>query len=225
MIESIRTAQPYLRPFPEFEDVFTEPLALQRRHFLPLISLDASVVDKELSGWLHFVTPIEPLLELDVGYFTREFHDYYNSMGQYAFQVVDGKYRFTGDFRYFAYESGEIYRAMPGLEHEIEADYQLRFSTYEESKRGYRLHGRIPWYAETPYVAGSDICGPLISQVGGKPVSSRSPEPEGPVNRRGTPFRYIGEVQGYSYCGGGIQAILLFYDPEEQIALFRTEWT
>ena len=32
--------------------------------------------------------------------------------------------------------------------------------------------------------------------------------------------------QACSFMGaGGIQAILLFYDPEERIALFRTEWT
>ena len=42
-----------------------------------------------------------------------------------------------------------------------------------------------------------------------------------PLNRSGKPFRYIGEVQGFSYCDGGIQAIMLFYDPDEQIALVQ----
>jgi hypothetical protein len=219
----ITAPEPYLKPFPAFEDVFAEPLTLHRKHFLPLISVDASVVYPELDFWLHFVTPIEPLLELDVGYFTEEHHDFYNIQGQFAFNVANGKYAFAGDFRYLAYESGAIFRAFPGKDDEIHADYQSRISSYEESRRGFQQHGRLPWCADSPYDPARGSCGPLVSQLGGDPVLGNWPAV--PVNRSGKPFRYIGEVQGFSYCAGGIQAILLFYDPDERIALFRTDYT
>jgi hypothetical protein len=31
-------------------------------------------------------------------------------------------------------------------------------------------------------------------------------------------------VQAFSYCDRGSDALLLFYDPSEQIALFRTDY-
>ena len=134
MFENIETATPFVRPFPDFEDVFAEPLAMHRKHFLPLVSVDTKVISPDLPGWMHFVTPIEPLLELDVGYFTEEFHDFYNKQGQYAMRVVNGKYVFSGDFNYFAYESGAIFKAFLNQRNEIEDDYRIRFSSYGASE-------------------------------------------------------------------------------------------
>src|SRR6266702_5789419 len=162
VIENITAPVPYLKPFPAFDEVFAEPLALHSKHFLPLISVDASVVHPDLDFWLHFVTPIEPLLELDVGYLTKEHHDVYNREGQFAFNVANGKYAFAGDFRYYAYESGEIFRAFPNKDDEIHADYQSRISSYEESRRGFHEHGRLPWCADSPYDPARGSCGPLV---------------------------------------------------------------
>jgi hypothetical protein len=225
VIENITAPEPYLKPFPAFEDVFAEPLALHRKHFLPLVSVDASVVDPDLDCWLHFVMPVEPLLELDVGTFTAEFHDFYNREGQYAFQVVGGKYTFEGGLPVLRLR---VRRDLPRVQEPgrgnlrglPEAVFDVRG---EQARLSHiRAHPLLRRVAVRPT---RDSCGPLVSQLGGDPVSSHAPEPAGPVNRSGRPFRYIGEVQGFSYCDGGIQAILLFYVPEEQIALFRTEWT
>jgi hypothetical protein len=166
MMENITAAQAYLKPFPAFEDVFAEPLTLHRKHFLPLISVDASVVYPDLDLWLHFVTPIEPLLELDVGYFTQGYHDFYNRDGQFAFAVTNGRYAFAGDFRYFAYESGEIFRAFPNKDLEIHADYQRRISSYEETRRGFQKHGRLPWCADSPHDPSRGFAGPLADRAG-----------------------------------------------------------
>src|SRR5262249_13856306 len=228
--ENIKSAKPFIKPFPAFEDVFGEPMHLHRKHFLPLVSVDASVVYGDLDFWLHFVTPIEPLLELDVGYFTKEYHDFYKKEGQVALRVTDGKYTFTGDFNYFAYESGAIFKAFPNQEEEIHADYRTRIASYEQSRQGFLKYGRIPWSASSPFdpargSSGPFSCGPLVTQLGGEPMLGNW-QPAGlPLNHSGKPFRYIGEVQGFSYCDGGIQAIQLFYDPEEQLALFRFDYT
>jgi hypothetical protein len=225
VFENIKAPTPFVRPFPAFEDVFAEPLAFHRKHFLPLVSVDVSVIHDDLAGWLHFVTPVEPLLELDVGYFTEEYHDFYNTEGQLAFQVVDGKYSFTGDPNYLAYESGAIFKAFPGQEAEIHEDYRVRFASYESNRLLYQKCGRIPWSAYSQSEPNDDSCGPLVSQLGGEPVLGNWAGAGLPRNRSGKLFHYIGEVQGFSYCEGGIQAILLFYDPGERIALFRFDYT
>jgi hypothetical protein len=226
MLRNIMTATPFIKPFPPFEEVFGEPMALHRKHFLPLISVDTSAVFKDLSLWLHFVTPIEPLLELDIGYFTKEHHDFYNQQGQFAFSLRGGKYSFTGDPNYFAYESGAIFKAFPDKEQEIHKDYRVRISSYESNRSGYEKYGRIPWSSYPPLDPGTINCsGPLITQLGGEPELGNWEDVGMPLNHSGKAFRYIGEVQGFSYCEGGIQALLLFYDPEEQTALFRTDYT
>jgi len=223
--ENIQTATPFIRPFPAFDDVFGEPSALHRKHFLPLVSVDVSVIYDDLDGWLHFVTPIEPLLELDVGYFTKQHHDFYNQEGQFAFQVAEGKYSFAGAPNYFAYESGAIFKVFPGKEAEIEEDYRVRVSSYEKNRLGYAKCGRIPWSCYSESEPSEDSCGPLVSKLGGEPILGNWVRAGLPRNRSGQLFRYIGEVQGFSYCEGGIQAISLFYDPGEGIALFRTDYT
>jgi hypothetical protein len=214
-----------VKPFPKFEEVFGKPLGFHRKHFLPLVSVDTSVVSRSLSGWLHFVTPIEPLLELDVGYFTKGYHDFYNKEGQLAFRVANGKYTFSGHPNYFAYESGAIFKAFPGRDAEIHDDHHVRIKSYEVNRRGFRKYQRIPWSSYAPYDPAGDSCGPFVTQLGGKPVVGNWEAAGPPRNQRGKPFRYIGEVQGFSYCEGGIQAIQLFFDPGEQIALFRFDYT
>lgn len=225
VFENINSPTPFIKPFPEFKDVFSKPMALHKKHFLPLVSVDASVVHPDLKIWLHFVTPIEPLLELDVGYFTREYHDFYNKEGQVAFQIVDGKYSFTGDPNYFAYESGAIFKAFPNRHDEIHDDYDKRIASWKSNRKGFRKHGHIPYSSYAPYDPAEGTCGPLVTQLGGEPVLGNWETVGMPVNRSGKPFRYIGEVQGFSYCEGGIQAIQLFFDPNEQIALFRFDYT
>jgi len=225
VFENIISPTPFIKPFPAFEDVFNEPMHLHRKHFLPLVSVDASVVYRDLDFWLHFVTPIEPLLELDVGYFTKEYHDFYNKQGQVALKVTEGKYTFTGDFNYFAYQSGAIFKAFPNREEDINEDYRIRVASYEENRQRFLQYGRIPWSAYSQFDPTRHRHGPLLTQLGGEPVLGNWQGTGLPVNRTGTPFRYIGEVQGFSYCDGGIQAIQLYYDSDEQIALFRFDYT
>ena len=144
MIEDITAPQPYLKPFPAFADVFDVPLELHRKHFLPLISVDASVVYPDLELWLHFVTPIEPLLEQDVGSFTKDHHDFYNKEGQYAFNVTNGKYAFAGEFAYFAYESGEIFRAFPNWTMRFTRTIGGEFPHMKKADEGFKYTGDCP---------------------------------------------------------------------------------
>src|SRR5262249_32956569 len=135
MFENLKEPTPFIKPFPAYEGVFAEPMALHRKHFLPLVSVDTSVIYDDLRVWLHFVTPIEPLLEGNVGDWTADFFDFYNDINQVAFKFSDGKYTFAGDFNFFAYESGAIFKAWPNKEEEIKADYLSRIASYERNRQ------------------------------------------------------------------------------------------
>jgi hypothetical protein len=222
VFDGIESVTPFVKPFPAFEDVFGEPMLLHRKHFLPLVSVNAAVVHDDLDFWLHFVTPIEPLLEGNVGDWTGEYHDFYNQVGRVAFQFSDGRYSFTGDPNFFAYESGAIFAGFPNREDEIEQDYRDRIALYEVNRQRFLQYGRIPWNAEAQWKPGSR--GPLVKQLGGD-VAFGNWGAEIPRNRSGKPFRFIGEVQGFSYTARAADGILLFYDPDEQIALLVFDWT
>jgi hypothetical protein len=222
MFQQITAQTSFIKPFPPFEEVFTEPISQHRKHFLPLLSVDASVIDDDLDFWIHFVTPIEPLLEGNVGDWTATHHDFYNAEGQVSLQFVGGKYSFTGDFNFFAYESGAIFEGFPNREEEIHEDYRSRITSYEAASSFFQQYGRIPWCAEPP-LDPTRRSGPLMSQFGGKMAFTNFGEL--PRNRSGKLFRYIGEIQGFSYCHRSADAILLFYDPDERIALLRFDWT
>ncbi|MBM79536.1 MAG: hypothetical protein CMJ78_02945 [Planctomycetaceae bacterium] len=188
MHKHVESAQPFLRPFPEFDDVFDEPLGLHRKHLLPLVSVDASVAHEDLNFWLHFVTPIEPLLELDVGCFSYDHHDVYNSEGQYALRFENGKYTFAGDFNYFTYESGEIFKAFPDKKDQIEEDYRVRFESWERNRQAFLDYGRIGYSEFTPFDPETGSCGALIRQLGGEPKLGNWTAAGVPVNQSGTPF-------------------------------------
>lgn len=217
MLTHLCEPSPHLRPFPLYEDVFNEPLEFHRTHFLPLVSVNAAAIYPDLDLWLHFVAPIEPLLELDIGYFTEEFHDQYNRQGQFAFRLHSSRYAFTGHANYLAYESGAIFTAFPGQDAEIQADRQQRISTYEATRQRYQQTGKL-------CMTGRESAAlPFVDQLGGAPRPGNwGTDP--PRNSRGTAFRFIGEAKGFLYCEGS-GFLLLYYDPEEEIALIRMDWT
>jgi hypothetical protein len=204
---------PYVRPFPAVEEVFGEPLEMHRKHFLPLISIHGTLLSNDLNQWLHFVTPIEPLLELTPGYFTEEFHDDYNKDSQIAFRVKNGRYIFSGNWNYFAYESGVIYEQFGGtMKKEIDADYRGRFKSYERARKRFATTGRLK-------------DNPLLTQLGGDVCPGNWGTLE-PLNKDGRPYRFIGEICAWGYCGhGGIQAILFFHDSVDKMARFYFDWT
>jgi hypothetical protein len=237
VLRDITSVTPYLKPFPATEDVFGEPLQLHRKHFLPLVSVNPAVVQPDLDLWLHFVIPVEPLLELDVGYFTQEYHDYYNQMGQVAFRLEEGRYSFTGDFNYFAYESGAIFKAFPGRDNEIHEDYHRRRTTHAAAAQRFQQTGRLyqPYFdrddsAEIDRKAKgrsglsfAESYSPFVVQLGGSTDGGNFGS-ELPGTKSKRPFRFIGELYGFSYCEGAATWVFLYYEPEEKIALIRLDY-
>ena len=46
--KNIEEANPFVKPYPTYEDVFADKMQLHEKHFLPLVSVDASVIDDDL---------------------------------------------------------------------------------------------------------------------------------------------------------------------------------
>ncbi|MDB5387272.1 MAG: hypothetical protein JWM11_2918 [Planctomycetaceae bacterium] len=224
MFNRLTSDTAFIRPFPRYEDVFTDNLELHRKHFLPLVSVDMSFVFDDLDFWLHFVTPIEPLLEGNVGDHTDEYFDFYNSVGQVAFKVTDGKYSFNGDFNFFTYESGTIFKVWPQQADAIHQDYRDRLASYEQTRNNFLKYGGIPYSAAQQLESENDYFAPFVGELGGE-VPFGNWGDQIPRNRKGNPFQYIGEVTGFSYCDRTADGILLFYDPDEQIALLIFDWS
>ena len=224
VLRNITEVLPCIRPFPDPATVFSEPVDVHCRHLLPLVCIDASIAHPDLDVWLPVICPIEPLLELDIGCFTESYHDEYNIQGQIAFRRLDGKFRFYGNFNYFAYESRDIFNAFPGRDDEIEEDRQLRLQTFEAARDRYQQSGLLlPENVEPTSPSARQSCLSFVKQLGGESGSGNWAS--APVNQSGQTFRFVATVMGALYSEGAAQFIDLYYDPDEEVSLMRFDWT
>ena len=83
--------------FPKIEDVFYQDIELCDKHFYPLVTIELSVVDKNMNGHIHVVySNNDPYSEESMKYYTDNCNN-----DSLAFDMVDGKLKFKGDFGYF----------------------------------------------------------------------------------------------------------------------------
>jgi hypothetical protein len=232
----------YLRPFPSPMDVFVEPVAIYAEHILPLISVDLSLINPQWSGWIHFVSPIDPYSGVIAK--DRKPYRYYLRQGWIGFRLKDGRYELMGDIRYFFLENSPLMkffkRSYKNQERDLLKHYQKARKSYEIHRQEYLTYDAIyhRWaqkdssgrYPDKDRVA-------LINELGGQSfdgnwssgfpfLEKREHDEDGdernvmlPLTEDGRPFYYIGDVTGFHYFEGGADGVLLFYDPQEQIAL------
>ncbi len=86
--------------FPEPETVFAGDTAMHKDHFLPLATVNATQAGLEPHTTLHFISPIEPCDGI-IGEYTKTFHTDFCRPNWVAFDVVDNRYRFRADERFF----------------------------------------------------------------------------------------------------------------------------
>jgi hypothetical protein len=222
--EPSENLDPGMIAFPDAQFVFARDAAAHRAVLQPLLSIEASMIDPNWNGKLHFVTPFEPYDGL-LGSDTKAFHSGYCTENWIAFRVRDSKYEFMGDFRYFRInaEPSDFLRA----------DYAEKEKSYLETAKLFRVDGRLHppgnrrISVEWVYDLGGD------SEEGnwtafGLPVE-RPDGDEGatayPLTHDGRRFRYVGCLTGFSYRKNCADGLLLFYDPKESIAVMTFEWT
>jgi len=236
--------------FPEPSQVFADPVDKHLEHFHPFASIDLSQFDDAPAPVLHIVCPLDPW-EGYVGDNTHAHHSEFLGPNWITFEVIDNRYRFLGDFRYFLLENEEDERLL-SVDGELTADevawrrqdmqthYEKVNADYAEKRQRFRTDG---WTGKSP-----------IEQFGGRPwdanwtgyppppsaftVSEAGPEPSDPDperantlfavrNAEGRELTFIAAFDGlncrWSYSEPG--STLLFFDAEAQHAVFTFDIT
>jgi len=216
--------------FPDPAAVFSGDVAAHRRVLQPLASIPADWADRSWRGMLHFVAPIEPYEGL-LGEETTEFHSGYCRTNWIGFRVESGKYTFLGDFRFF-----RINKTFDG-EHALankqywEDYYSKTEASFAEVKANFERTGKLHRrnYRPSPWLTtlgGESAAGNWASDRRVETVVGRDGrEVAFPLTEDGRRFRFVGEVRGGAFRKNGADGVLLFLDPETQIALLTFEWT
>lgn len=232
-----------LLPFPEPEDVFADPVDRHAKHLDPMASIDLSIISPDLTGWVHLVSPTEPYV---VGEYTKAFHNEYVSENWIAFKVIDNRYQFLGDFRFFCIENDDLPDVDPNFYTDFKALRPKQHASYTERKqrchfRGWdslRSGGTYPDDREGPldqfkdraWSANWDVYPPPPAAF--KVTNSSSDDLKhcwaGVSTANGRELTFIASIDGGKYRDDGVYGpseTLLFYDPVESIAVQTFDWT
>lgn len=214
--------EPFMHPFPEPEIVFAGDVELHRKHFLPLISIDASAIDPSWKGLLHVVS-VKETYDGAVGEHCSEFHTDLCKYNQVAFRVgPDGRYTFLADFRYFIVERGHKagtsdYSTSQEFADEFAEHYDRMEKSFQETKSHFQKTGVLnPNHDRQP----ERTCTWLRLGSEASLVNARAPGEIG-----GRAFRFVAQTTGYSYCESGADTVALFYDPIDGIAVVVFDFT
>ena len=226
-----------MKPFPKYDDVFYDNVKKHRKHFLPLFSINPSIVLPELDIDLHIVITYEPFLEGSLGEHTEKYADLnqgngYNQQDQYAFKLIDGKYQFAGDFRFFCYES-HLWNNDPHeydeMAEEIEEDRKIRRKSWKKSRKKCLQYGRLTDVKPSDFdkdeneeVLDGFSCS-LIHRIGGS-LGNEWDQGGVPKNQHGKPMIFVCGLSPIEWAEGAADFLLVFYDPDEEIALFQMIW-
>jgi hypothetical protein len=212
---------PHMHPFPEIDAVFVGDLRQYQRHFLPLISLNASAIDLSWTGALHIVSPKETY-DGAVGEHCSEYHTNLCRNNQIAFKVdADSRYTFLADFRFFFIERGAkqgTYASQAFLDEFLE-HYENVQASFDQTKEFYQRTGylnrngqrqpdRKDRWLETDKLHHS----PTV----------HVPDLHLPNGNR---FRFVARCTGHSYFESGADSISLYFDPIDRIAIIHFLYT
>lgn len=249
----VRALQPGLTAFPG--DVFVPEQRWLAAHLLPLISIDLGILRPHLAGTAaHMLCPIEPW-EGYIGNGTEHRHNAYAAHNWFAFELTqDNRYRFLGNEGYFhcAPEHERTFAQNPYAKQHVAAmreSYVKARAYFEATGRlaSYSLYGDGEAW-ETAYLdsLGGEICHGnwtghppppaafvLTDEAGAyqkggltyRHDSSDLVDDGVRITYKGKSFFFVASVAGYNWCATGADSILLFYEPENRIALFTFDWT
>ena len=241
----------FIKPFPSYEEVFYDQLEQHKKHFLPICSINLKCIDPEWDEWLHIVSAKE-IHEGCVGELTQQFHTNFSKEDMLGFDVIDGKYKFEADWRYFDIEqepSDQLEEAYVQNEkdYEIRKEYYERnqkiypyssfgkeLSSVEELEQEFAKKQASGWGLDYPKVNGllDDIR--FMTKEGRVLLEDCDHEEEAfdytnllyvPKDEDGHPFTYIGFATGYYFQAYGADRIYLFYNKDLKKAIICFEYT
>ncbi|MCW3464396.1 hypothetical protein [Chitinophaga nivalis] len=242
-----------IRLFPKYEAVFYDELEMHQRYFLPVCSVNLRFLMPEKDEWHHFIS-VKEIYDGCVGEMTTDWHTRYTKPDTFGFDVIDGKYRFDADWRYFTVDTiitpedyGKTYD-----EHEIE--YNMNDSMYALKKQYYEQYGAlydgdfncpglqvddIRRLERLRLLRPEDLHKDAITEyalelrsrlIGGVLTDLLDQNPdkddvEPPLKDNGAAFDYIGCMPGYDFQLHGADQISLFYDGEGKKAVVTLSYT
>ncbi|EOQ33524.1 TPA: siderophore biosynthesis protein [Bacillus cereus] len=241
----------FIKPFPEYEDIFYDDLEQHKKHFLPICSINLQCVEPESEEWLHIVSAKE-IHDGCVGDFTKPFHTNFTKADTLGFDVINGKYKFEADWNYFKIEQNNSDIIEQAYESN-ERNYQIRKEYFQRNQKiyPYSSFGKEftsvevleeefaekqtnGWGLNYPVVNGilNDVR--FMTEEGKELLEDCDNEEEifdftnllyVPKDEYGRPFTYVGFVTGYYFQAYGADRIYLFFNKELRKAVICFEYT
>lgn len=223
-------------PYPDPGDVFMEDVGLHLKVFHPILTIPAAQVDPTWTGQFHFVLPIEPY-DGALGEGSTDYYGPHCGEAWIKFVRIGSKYRFAGDWRYFAINR----------EHDVEADfwYGEANKSYAERRRAWHEQGLMNRQSDSfgwgTAFGGNALAGNWtndlslpdeVAKWGFRP-SRMMREDETvngvnfthPLNEQGQRYRLIGILVGYRYRDHGADKLLMFYDTPSSTILIMLDFS
>jgi hypothetical protein len=195
-------------------------------------------------GWVHLLSPIEPL-DGYIGSYTAAFHNEYCAENWISFRLdANDQYQFLGERGFFVLESDAPPSDAEYVHKELLEVYSREEQSFLAAQQRFAIHGGLyhpkrfrPLQKSDPDAEASAI----IEQLGG-PVTfgnwTDCPPPPSAFRldasehddvkiftRDGERLHFIAGVPGWHYRESGADWILLFYAQHARIALMTFDWT
>jgi hypothetical protein len=249
--ETLHSATPYFRLFPNARDVFASDVELYAEYILPLATVDLSHLNADWRGAIHFVAPIESSHDLP-GELTSKHHTYLCRTNWLGYRINDeDRYTLDCDFCYFLKFDLESRTQLHAEERhkleELRGQYQATKESYFNEKRRFeRFGGFYLKEAETdPDLLADEYRNELVQDLGGTPGwpnwaemnlfplrKEQEMQSDGELGSSAFPvangpgkFEFIGWLPTYSYSRPCAYNLYLFYNHEARLALTTFDWS
>lgn len=184
----------YIRMFPEPPEVFAGKIEEHAKVLFPLFTVHLNKINPSWNGQVHMLQYNEDPYNEST---TDTFNDYCKDY-MIGFDVIDGKYMFKTDFRYF----------------DLTSDWNKWFektrSTYNQTKQLFKETGNLISPRGNPVE-------PFV-QIGGEPEWVQTDET--PVDPDGNPMTFIARVDSGDYTSDFCEKdIYLFYSDTHKLAV------
>ena len=243
--KNIQTLGKHLEVYPSLDALFTEEQRWLTAHFVPLISIDLAVLNKEWAGQcLTVISPIEPPPVELLGEGTLEYHNDYTSINWLTFKLTDdNRYIFLGEEGYFKRTAIHHW----DFDSEMEKEFQKMKEKYLQNKEGFAEYGYIPSRSYKDK-EGNIHKGNLLDRLGGEiqyanwtcdveegiypkafdmkvETNEDIEDTVVSISYQGNPFYFIADTASYNWCGGYIDGIIMLYEPVSRIVLFTFDYS
>ncbi|NBF10947.1 hypothetical protein [Pseudomonas sp. Fl4BN1] len=227
--------------FPDAKDLFVADQQELAEHLLPLLSIDASLINPEWSGRLHLLSPIEPCEGL-VGELTENygFDTELLKTNWIGLKLEDGRYRLCGDPRYFFLhpDNAQLPEPQRNLRTTLQRHYAKEHAAYQAARQLYQERGYLSWPEDAERrLSFIDEQGGVAEGYGNWVETVEFPMdvveanddsrdidvwPLSPAGRR---FQHALSVPACHYGITGADLIVMFYEPVEGLVLFCFDWS